>query len=116
MCELAHTDNDCHHLQLGIPYSRVRAMNKLIRYSLAIVIMLACAAPTSAGEFGIDIVGYVVRIGDVAANIQAGVPLDQLRAIRDANEAYCPNAKAAENMIAAIEQAKVSKETVGCVV
>ncbi len=67
-------------------------------------------------EFGIDVVGYVVRIGDVAADIKAGVPLDQLRAIRDANQAYCPNGEAAENMIAAIEQAKVSKDTVGGVV
>ena len=68
------------------------------------------------GEFDIDVVGYVVRIRDVAADIDAGASLDDLRSARDSNEAYCPDAKAARKMIDAIRQAKVDKDTLGGVV
>jgi len=67
-------------------------------------------------EFGIDVVGYVVRIKDVMAEVPSGVTWAELRARRDANEAYCPDAAAAERMIEAIRQAKVEKDTVGGVV
>ncbi len=67
-------------------------------------------------EFGIEVVGYVVRILDVEANVPDGVTLDELRAARDANDAYCPDPKAAAGMIAVIRQAKRDKDTVGGVI
>ena len=67
-------------------------------------------------EFEIDIVGYVVRIRDVVAEIGADATLDEIRAARDANEAYCPDPIAARKMIDAIREAKVDKDTLGGVV
>ncbi|MGB2986296.1 MAG: chorismate synthase [Phycisphaerae bacterium] len=64
-------------------------------------------------EFGIDVLGYVVRIRDVFIDVQSDATLDELRAARDANEAYCPDAAAATRMIEAIRQAGVDKDTVG---
>lgn len=82
------------------------------------------AARVSAGsltrsllnEFGIDIVGYVIQIFDVQASINSHATLAELRSARDANEAYCPDADAAERMIKSIRQAKVDKDTVGGIV
>lgn len=67
-------------------------------------------------EFRIDVLGYVVGIHDVRATVSSDTPLDELRAARDANEAYCPDASAAEAMIEAIRQARIDKDTVGGVV
>jgi len=66
--------------------------------------------------FGVEVVGYVVRIGTAAAEIDETLNADALRAARDGNEAYCPNDDAAEAMIAAIKQAKKDKDTLGGVV
>jgi len=82
------------------------------------------AARVSAGsltrsllnEFGIEIVGYVIQIFDVQASINSHATLAELRSARDANEAYCPDADAAERMIKSIRQAKVDKDTVGGIV
>jgi len=67
-------------------------------------------------EFGIEVLGYVVQIYDVAATVPREADIAALRAARDANEAYCPDQAAAERMIAAIRQAKVDKDTVGGIV
>jgi len=67
-------------------------------------------------EFAIDVVGYVVRIGGVHAIAPTGDGPNELRATRDANEAYCPDSSAAEEMINAIRQAKVDKDTLGGIV
>lgn len=67
-------------------------------------------------EFDIEVIGFVVRIGGVAADFDQEAPASQLRAARDANEAYCPDPVAAERMISAIKQAKVDKDTLGGVV
>ncbi len=82
------------------------------------------AARTAAGalsrsllnQFGIDVVGYVVQIRDAMATFDSGLDFDELRQVRNSNEAYCPDTNAAERMIAAIKQAKVDKDTVGGVV
>jgi len=66
--------------------------------------------------FDIHVVGYVVRVFDVAVEIAEGRTLDALRAARDANAAYCPDPAAAERMIERIREAKRDKETVGGVV
>jgi len=79
-------------------------------------------------EFGIDACGYVVQIGAVLADlaVSSGTAtvgggadrnvLATLRAARDANEVYCPDAEAALKMVAAIRQAKEAKDTIGGVV
>lgn len=79
------------------------------------------AARVSAGaltrcllrEFGIEVVGYVVRIGETAYDPGSLGTLADIRAARDANEAYCPDANAADKMIAEIRQAKIDKDTLG---
>jgi chorismate synthase len=68
------------------------------------------------GEFGIEIVGYVVQIGPAAAAINASLGAQELRTARDANEAYTPDAAAAEAMIKAIRQCKQDKDTLGGIV
>ena len=68
------------------------------------------------GEFGIEVAGYVVQIREVITAVPAEATLDEIRKARDANEAYCPDAKAAERMIDAIRKAKTDKDTVGGVV
>jgi len=67
-------------------------------------------------EFGIEVCGYVVRIAGVAAQSPDGVTITALRSARDANEAYCPDAAAAEKMIDAIRKAKIDQDTLGGVV
>ncbi len=67
-------------------------------------------------EFGIEVIGYVVQIHDVAATVPQEADIAALRAARAANEAYCPDQAAAERMIAAIRQAKINKDTVGGIV
>lgn len=66
--------------------------------------------------FGIEVVGYVVRIRDVVASVPIGFSVGDLRTARDANEAYCPDQAAAGAMIDAIRQAKIDKDTLGGVV
>jgi len=67
-------------------------------------------------EFAIDVVGYVVRIGEVAAEVNYDATVEALRKARDANEAYCPDNAAAAKMIQAIKRAKTDKDTLGGVV
>ncbi len=67
-------------------------------------------------EFLIDIVAYVVRIFDVKATFDREVDLSELRRWRDANEVYCPDPAAAEQMIETIRRAMVEKDTLGGVV
>jgi len=104
------------------------------------------AARTAAGAlarcllrvFGIEAVGFVTRIGSVEASppfVKATNPAefepsadgtaggsapvaewDELRLLRDANEAYCPDPSAAEAMIEAIRTAAADKDTLGGVV
>jgi len=67
-------------------------------------------------EFGIDVLGYVVQIGDAVASYSPGRELGALRAVRDGNEAYCPDAAAAERMVEVIRRAMADKDTVGGIV
>src|SRR5262249_34328959 len=63
------------------------------------------------GQHGIRIVGYVTQIGDVRAAIadQAQITLDQV----EANEVRCPDAAAAERMIALIEEVRKDQDSIG---
>jgi len=67
-------------------------------------------------EFAVEVVGFVVQIHDIVASVDLQATADELRAGRDANEAYCPDADAAERLIEAIRNAKNDKDTVGGVV
>ncbi len=67
-------------------------------------------------EFSVECVGFVSAIGKVQAAVPDHAAPNELRAARDANEAYAPDATAADAMIAAIRQAKIDKDTLGGVV
>lgn len=67
-------------------------------------------------EFGIDVVGYVLRIHNVVIDSPSNQSPDAIRRVRDANDAYCPDAGAAKEMIQAIRTAKTEKDTVGGIV
>lgn len=64
-------------------------------------------------EFGIEVVGFVSSIGTVDADVPADMTATAVRAARDANEAYAPDAAAASRMIEAIRTAKAAKDTLG---
>ncbi len=78
----------------------------------------ACGALTKCllGEFSIECIGYVVRIGPVESAHAPFMPADELRTRRDANETYCLDPTAAAAMIEAIRQAKIDKDTLGGIV
>ncbi|MFH1418765.1 MAG: chorismate synthase [Planctomycetota bacterium] len=67
-------------------------------------------------EFGIDVVGYVVRIGHVAATYAEDATAAHIRQACHGNDVSCPDPAAAKKMIAAIRQTKQDKDTVGGVV
>lgn len=63
-------------------------------------------------EFGIILGGYVIRIGAVAAGLDA--PPDTQRFTNaESNDVRCPDSNAAQQMQAAIRQAKIDKDTLG---
>jgi len=66
--------------------------------------------------FGVTCVGFVRQIGPALAQVADDATPEALAAARDANEAYTPDAAAADAMIAAIRQAKIDKDTLGGVV
>ncbi len=66
--------------------------------------------------FDIKVVGFVRTILDVDAKIDPTWTPDELVTRRDANQAYCPDQTAADQMIAAIKQAKRDKDTLGGIV
>ncbi|MEK6799366.1 MAG: chorismate synthase [Planctomycetota bacterium] len=68
------------------------------------------------GEFGIEVVGYVVRIGEVAADVPADLGPAELARRRDGSEVYCPDGSVAAAMIEVIRIAAADKDTVGGVV
>jgi chorismate synthase len=64
-------------------------------------------------EFGIDVVGYVRRIGPIEAGVPVDATPDWLREQRDANDVYCVDSAVAPQMIATIKDAKKKKDTIG---
>ena len=79
------------------------------------------AARTAAGVvarcvldvFGIEVVGYVTRIGPVAATIDPDLAPVELAVARDRNEVYCPDLTVIHDMLAVIKQTKKDGDTVG---
>ena len=82
------------------------------------------AARTAAGAlarsllapFGIELVGFVVRIGPTAAEVAVDLSCDQIVELRDASDVYCPDASAGEAMKRAIDEARREGDTLGGVV
>ncbi len=64
-------------------------------------------------EFGIEVIGFVTRIGEAAAEIDPHMSVAELREARDHNEVYCPDSKAVDAMIEQIAKARRAKDTVG---
>ena len=67
-------------------------------------------------EFGVTCVGFVVELGAVVAEVPPDLTADALRAARDANEVFTPDARVVDAMTQAIRAAKVAKDTVGGIV
>lgn len=67
-------------------------------------------------EFGIEVVGFVVSIGTVKAEIPANIPAADLLTQRDISEVYCPDATASQAMIELIKKFKIEGDTVGGIV
>ncbi|MEE8170112.1 MAG: chorismate synthase [Phycisphaerae bacterium] len=67
-------------------------------------------------EFGIDVVGFVTRIGSVAIEVAESLSPAEIRSARDSSDVYCPDAAASQAMINAIRGAKGDKDTLGGVV
>lgn len=65
------------------------------------------------GEFGIEVVGYVVGIGSIIADVASGASAADLRGARDENDVYCPDHAVVEPMTAEIQDAQQKKDTVG---
>jgi chorismate synthase len=74
------------------------------------------AATALLREFAVDVVGYVVQIGEVKTFVAEPATADELRAARAANEVYSIDQAAAQEMIAAIRRAKEDQDTLGGVV
>jgi chorismate synthase len=79
------------------------------------------AARTAAGaiakgllrEFGIEVVGFVVHLGGIAANVPDDLNLRELLEKRDASAVYCPDPSVEEAMKKAIDEAKKDGDTLG---
>lgn len=67
-------------------------------------------------EFGVEVAGFVVQIGQVKAQVAADLAIHDLRAARDASEVFCPDAAASQAMVQAIKHAKADKDTLGGIV
>jgi len=67
------------------------------------------------GEFGIDVVAWVSRIGEAVAG-EAPADAAEIRRRRDASDVYCPDAAATAAMKAAIDAAGAAGDTLGGVI
>ncbi len=92
--------------ELRLPLERASARETTMRVAVGAILKKLLA------EFGIVIGGYVVQIGDVAAD---NLPDDLLERINAAEQSdvRCPDPAAAERMHEAIHQVKVDKDTLG---
>jgi chorismate synthase len=66
-------------------------------------------------QFGVQVGGYVVAIGDVNAELE-GIPLAELSSRAEASEVRCPEPAAADRMAARIREIMQSRDTLGGIV
>lgn len=64
-------------------------------------------------QFGIEVLGYTVQIGDVEAKIPDNSDFRQLYEIAESNEVRSPDPQAIEDMHDLIRQVKIDKDTLG---
>jgi chorismate synthase len=64
-------------------------------------------------EFGVQVGGYVVQVGDVVADIDPTMPYEERFRLAEENDVRCPAADAVEAMHEAIRQVKIDKDTLG---
>ena len=63
-------------------------------------------------EAGIDIIGHLVSLGPVVANVE-GLSVQQIRELSEASETRCADPEAEKKMIEAIDAAKAQGDTLG---
>lgn len=66
-------------------------------------------------QFGIEVFGYVLAIGDVTANLES-IPLQARASRAEASEVRCPDPEAAAAMMALIQTIMQAKDTLGGVI
>ena len=67
-------------------------------------------------QFAVTVVGWVVQIGTVAANVAPDAAPETLRSAAAASEVYCPDPAASAGMIEQIQAAKAQGDTLGGIV
>lgn len=75
----------------------------------------AVAKKLLAHAFGGEIVGYVVQVGDIRADVPESVTLDQVETLPDGepNIVRCPDVEAAARMVALIERMRKTQDSIG---
>ena len=75
----------------------------------------AVAKKLLAHAFGGEIVGYVVQVGDIRADVPESVKLDQVETLPDGepNIVRCPDVEAAAEMVALIEKMRKAQDSIG---
>lgn len=79
----------------------------------AMRVAVGAICKTFLNQFGIDVLGYTVQIGDVAAKIPDNPDYRQLYEISESNEVRSPDPQAIEDMHDLIRQVKIDKDTLG---
>lgn len=64
-------------------------------------------------EFGIQVGGYIVQVGDVKAAIDPDMPYEERFRLAEDNDVRCPALDAVDAMHEAIRQIKIDKDTLG---
>ncbi len=101
-------------MKLGIRDSRVVRERSSARDTAARV-AAGALAKLLLGRFGIEVVGYVVTMGEVRAEVP-DVGASELVKLRDSNECFCPDSSAVEKMKSEIDAARSEGDTVGGIV
>lgn len=85
------------------------------RETVARVAAGAVAKKLLAQAFGGEVVGYVIRIGDIEASVPDGVTLDQVETLStgEPNIVRCPDETAAGRMVALIERMRKAQDSIG---
>lgn len=85
------------------------------RETVARVAAGAVAKKLIRHAFGGEVVGYVIQIGDIRANVPANVTLDQVETLPDGspNLVRCPDPKAAVQMVSLIEKVRKDQDSIG---
>lgn len=79
----------------------------------AMRVAVGAICKTFLRQFGIEVLGYTVQIGDVVAQIPDNADYRQLYEIAESNEVRSPDPRVIEDMHALIRQVKIDKDTLG---